>query len=215
MPDALGMLEQARAMFDELGDRRGIADTVWFRAVGARLAGDLPRARALAAESLALHREMGDRFGMTDALFAVGRVAFDEGDLSTMAGSFFEALDNVERVGNRTGMGIVLDHLAAKSTVEGDHLRALRLAGASEAIKEAAGGHAPPPLIDLPDPRVAAREALGQGAIAAAWGEGSAMTLEQAVAYARRDQDASTGRVRREPRPAPPAAREGGGTARP
>jgi predicted ATPase/class 3 adenylate cyclase len=185
--DALGMLEQAGAMFDELGDRRGIADTVWFRAVGARLAGDIPRARTLAAESLALHRETGDRFGMTDALFAVGRVAFDEGDLSTMAASFFEALDNEEEVGNRTGMGIVLDHLAAKASAEGDHLRAVRLEAASEAIKQAAGGHAPPPLIDLPDPREAARRELGDQAVAAAWEEGRAMPLELALAYARED----------------------------
>jgi hypothetical protein len=204
------MLEQAQSVFEELGDLRGIADTVWFRAVSARLSGDLPKARALAAESLALHRGTGDRFGMTDSLFAVGRVAFDEGDLSTMAVSFFEALDNDEEVGNRTGMGIVLDHLAAKSSVEGDHLRALRLAGASEGIKEIAGGHAPPPLIDLPDPRVAAREALGDAAIAAAWGEGRAMTLEQALAYARQDVDTSTaGPVGLGPRRARPRATRG------
>jgi len=184
---AVGMLEQARAMFEEMGDRRGIADTVWFRAVAARLAGDLAGARALAAESLALHRETGDRFGMTDALFAVGRVAFDEGDLSTMAASFLEALDNEEEVGNRTGMGIVLDHLAAMASAEGDHLRAARLGGASEAIKEAAGGHAPPPLIDLPDPRVSARKELGEQAVAAAWEEGRAMPLERALAYAREE----------------------------
>jgi predicted ATPase len=187
MPDALGLLEQARGMFDELGDQRGIADTLWFRAVGARLAGDLPTARALAAESLALYRETGDRFGMTDALFAVGRVAFDEGDLSIMAASFFEALDNEEGVGNRTGMGIVLDHLAAKASADGDHLRAVRLGGASQAIKEAAGGHAPPPLIDLPDPRVAARAELGEQVVSAAWEEGRAMPLERALAYARED----------------------------
>ncbi|MFL5798011.1 MAG: ATP-binding protein [Actinomycetota bacterium] len=187
--DALELLQQARAMFDELGDRRGIADTVWFRAVGARLEGDLPRARALAAESLALHRDTGDRFGMTDALFAVGRVAFDEGDLRTMGVSFLEALDNDEDVGNRTGMGIALDHLAAKARAEGDHLRAVRLGGASEAIKQAAGGHAPPPLIDLPDPRGAAREQLGEQAVAAAWEEGRAMPIERALAYAREDAD--------------------------
>jgi hypothetical protein len=78
-----------------------------------------------------------------------------------------------------------MDNLAAKASAEGRHLRALRLGGASEAIKEAAGGHAPPPLIDLPDPREAAREVLGESAVAAAWEEGRAMTLEQAVALAR------------------------------
>src|SRR5205823_11050188 len=139
--------------------------------------------RALAEKSLALHREAGDRFGVTDALFALGRVALAEADLHTAAVSFLEALDNDEEVGNRTGMGIVLDNLAAKASAEGDHLRALRLAGASEAMKDAAGGHAPPPLIDLPDPRVAARAELGDAAVVAAWEEGRAMPLERALAY--------------------------------
>jgi hypothetical protein len=42
------------------------------------------------------------------------------------------------------------------------------------------GGHAPPPLVDLPDPREAARSALGEGVMRAAWEEGRAMTLDQA-----------------------------------
>jgi predicted ATPase/class 3 adenylate cyclase len=181
----MGMLEESRTMFEELGDRRGVADTIWFLATIARLQGDLPRSRVLAEESLALHRAVGDRFGATDALLALGRVALAEGDLSTSAASFLEAMANDEEVGNRTGMSIVLDNLAAKARLEGDHVRSLRLAGASEAIKEAAGGHAPPPLIDLPDPRVAARAELDEAAVTAAWEEGRAMPLERALAYAR------------------------------
>jgi hypothetical protein len=134
-----------------------------------------------------VHRQIGDRFGATDALHVLGRIALAQGDLTTAGSSFLEALANDEHVGNRTGMGIVLDNLAAKASAEGRHLRAVRLGGASEAIKEAAGGHAPPPFIDLPDPREAARESLGEAAVAAAWEEGRVMTLDQAVAYARQD----------------------------
>jgi hypothetical protein len=101
--------------------------------------------------------------------------------------SLLEALDSDEQVGNRTGMSTVLDNLAAEATLRGRHLRALRLAGASEAIKAAAGGQAPPPLIDLPDLREAAREALDEAAVAAAWEEGRAMPLDRALAYARED----------------------------
>jgi hypothetical protein len=107
------------------------------------------------------------------------------GDPDVAAASFFEALENEVDLGNRTGIGIVLDNLAAQASLRGDHLRGVRLDGASEAIKEAAGGHAPPPLVDLPDPRVAARAALGDAATTAAWDEGRAMPLERAIAYAR------------------------------
>jgi tetratricopeptide (TPR) repeat protein len=179
------MFEESRVMFESLGLRQGVADTLWVLGIIARLEGDLPKSRTLAEESLRLHREMGDRFGATDALHTLGRTAFAQDDLATAEESFLEALANDEEVGNRTGMAIVLDNLAAKSRVDGQHLRALRLAGASEAIKEAAGGHAPQTLIDLPDPREAARETLDEAAVEAAWEEGRAMTLDQALAYAR------------------------------
>jgi predicted ATPase/class 3 adenylate cyclase len=185
IPGAVVMIEEARAMFEELDMPRGVADSLWILGISARLQGNLAGSRALAEESLRLHRRAGDLFGATDALHTLGRTAFAQGDLATAAASFLEALDNDEQVGNRTGMAIVMDNLAAKASAEGRHLRALRLGGASEAIKEAAGGHAPPPLIDLPDPREAAREVLGESAVAAAWEEGRAMTLEQAVALAR------------------------------
>jgi predicted ATPase/class 3 adenylate cyclase len=184
---AVVMFEESRAMFEELGIRRGVADTLWILGIAARLEGDLSRSRALAEESLRLHRQAGDLFGATDGLHTLGRTALAQGDMATAAWSFLEALDNDEQVGNRTGMAVVLDNLAAKASAEGQHLRALRLAGASEAIKEVAGGHAPPPLIDLPDPREAAREALGESAVQAAWEEGRAMSLEEAISLARQE----------------------------
>lgn len=184
---AVAILQESRTLFEELGVRRGVADSVWLMAIVARLEGDNRTARARVEESLRIHRELGDRFGMTDALHVLGRIALADGDLATAGKSFLEALANDEQVGNRTGMGIVLDNLAAKASAEGRHLRAVRLGGASEAIKEAAGGHAPPPFIDLPDPREAARDELGAAAIAAAWEEGRAMTLDQALAYAREE----------------------------
>jgi predicted ATPase/class 3 adenylate cyclase len=184
---AVTMFEQSKHMFEEIGNHRGVADVLWVLGITNRLDGDLARSRALSEESLRMHRDAGDRFGVTDALHALGRTALAQGDLSSAATSFLEALDNDENIGNRTGMAIVLDNLAAKASAEGQHLRALRLAGASEAIKEAAGGHAPPPLIDLPDPREPARDVLGEVAVAAAWEEGRSMSLEQALALAREE----------------------------
>ena len=183
----LALIQRCRAMFEGLGNRRGVADCLWILGIAARLGGDLDKSRTLAEESLRIHREIGDRFGATVALYALGRTAMEQGDLVVAEGCFREALANDAAVGNRTGMGVILDNLAAKARIEGDHLRALRLAGASEAIKEAAGAQAPPQFLDLPDPRDAARGALGDAAVAAAWEEGRAMPLDQAVAYARQE----------------------------
>jgi non-specific serine/threonine protein kinase len=184
---ALATVKEARTLFEELGIERGVADTTWLMAIVARIKGETDRARSLAEESLEMHRRIGDRFGTTDALHVLGRIALAQGDLETAGACYLEALEHDEVVGNQTGMGIVLDNLASKATAEGRHLDAVRLSGASDKIKEAAGGHAPPPFIDLTDPREAAREELGEAAVQAAWDEGQAMTLEQAVEYARRE----------------------------
>jgi predicted ATPase/class 3 adenylate cyclase len=184
---AVATVKEAQAMFEEVGVTRGVADCLWLQAIVARLEGDTATARSLGEDSLRMHREAGDRFGVTDALHVVGRIALAEGDLDAAKELFLEALDNDEDVGNWTGMGIVLDNLAALASLRRDDLVAVRLGGASEAIKEAAGGHAPPPFIDLPDPRDVSREPLSAAAIRAAWEEGRAMPLDQALAYARQE----------------------------
>jgi predicted ATPase len=181
----IAMVKQSKVLFEELGDSRGIADCLWILSITARLRGELETSRDLVEKSIDLHRGLGDRFGATVGLYMLGRVAFAQGDFATAEPSFLEALANDELVGNRTGIGITLDNLAAQASQRGEHLRALRLAGASESLKEAAGGHAPPPLVDLPDPREAARGVLSEAAVRVAWEEGRSMTMEQAVALAR------------------------------
>ena len=182
---AIGLIHRSRDLFEELGNRRGVADCLWILGIAARMGGNLDESRAQEEEALAIHREIGDRFGGTVALYALGRTAMEQGDLDVAEASFVEALTHDAAVGNRTGIGVILDNLAAKAGIEGDHLRALRLGGASEAIKEAAGAQAPPEFLGLPDPRQEARGVLGEAAIAAAWNEGRAMTIEQTVAFAR------------------------------
>jgi predicted ATPase/class 3 adenylate cyclase len=185
VPKASEKLQTSHAQFRELGDRRGEADALWVLALVARFEGDLQLARSRAEESLRLHRELGDRFGMTMALQMLGRVALEVDDLDTARTTFLETMAMHEHMGNRTGITIALDNLAAREIALGNLERAVRLGGASQAIKESAGGQAPPELIDHPDPRGLARGSLVEESIARAWEEGRGMSLEEAVAYAR------------------------------
>jgi non-specific serine/threonine protein kinase len=80
---------------------------------------------------------------------------------------------------------MALPGLAALATLEGDPVRALRLAGAANALEENAGIWAFPPIRDRHDRWLAAaREAVDSQAGEAAWAAGRAMGLEEAVAYA-------------------------------
>ena len=66
--------------------------------------------------------------------------------------------------------------------------RALRLLGAEETLCETLGARPPVAIRDEYERTVAeGRAALGEAAFAAAWAEGRAMSLEQAVAYALSD----------------------------
>jgi hypothetical protein len=63
----------------------------------------------------------------------------------------------------------------------------VRLAGAADGLKEAAGGQVPPEFADLPDFRSSARAEHGDEPVAAAWAEGRAMGLDDVVRYAHLD----------------------------
>jgi predicted ATPase/class 3 adenylate cyclase len=177
---------QSREMFERLGNRLGVADTLWALAMLEGLEGDPQSARRQADESVRLHRELGDAFGLVDALQEKGRAALELGELEVARSSFLETLEGLAPIGYRTGVAIALDALAALEISLGHPVRALRLAGAAEALKESAGGQVPPEFA-YPDPRRAARTALPEERIASAWDEGRAMSLDEAVAYARVD----------------------------
>ena len=75
--------------------------------------------------------------------------------------------------------------MAWLAVAEGQPARAARLGGAAEALREALGAALHPVLHPGHDQAVQAmRAALGEEAFAAAWAEGQALPLEEAVALA-------------------------------
>jgi hypothetical protein len=174
-------------LFERLGDRRGVADCLWALSLLARLEGDLETARNLSEEGLRLHRELRDMFGVIDSLHVRGRAAYEMGELDVARASVMESLEVLGSAGYRTGIALALDNLAAQENERGLPMRAVRLGGASEALREDAGAQAPPEFVDLPDPRERARETLSAEQIAAAWEEGRAMNLDAMLRYAREE----------------------------
>jgi tetratricopeptide (TPR) repeat protein len=179
------LFERSRVLFRELGDQRGEADAMWALSLIARLDGDLRRSLTLAEGSVTRHRATGDWFGLVDSLHELGRAALELGDLDTARASLLEVLETVASFGYRTGAAISLDNLAAEASRRGDHARAVRLRGASQALKEASGSRPPPEFVDQRDPRLDARAVMSEDRIDAEWKAGMAMGLEEIVAFAR------------------------------
>jgi predicted ATPase/class 3 adenylate cyclase len=182
------MFRTSRAMFEALGDRRGVADSLFGLGIVSRLQGEIATARAAGEEALRMHEELADSFGVYGSLYVVGRAAVEQGDLAAGRAHFLRALEMAEEYGDRTGVALSLDNLADQEIGSGHVARAMRLAGASEAIKEVVAGQAPPELTLLPDPRARAREVLSDEQIEEAWQEGRAFTLEEALAFAREEE---------------------------
>src|SRR5205814_213515 len=85
---------------------------------------------------------------------------------------------------HKVGMLRSLEIIALNASAQGSLQRMARLFGAAEALREAM--HLPLPPVDRGDYQSipTARESLGEAVFAAAWAEGRAMALKEAVEYA-------------------------------
>jgi tetratricopeptide (TPR) repeat protein len=77
---AVSLYKESRAIFCELGDKSGIAQTVEAEALVPWNQGGYERAAALGQESLSLYRELGDQRGILRALGFLAVVAEQQGD---------------------------------------------------------------------------------------------------------------------------------------
>jgi tetratricopeptide (TPR) repeat protein len=140
----------------------------------------------LLEESLALFRDLGDKGGSAMSLRSLGRAATDQGDYRRAAALFDESLALSRDLGDNRDMAAGMEELAAVACAQEQPERAARLFGAAQALREAIG--APRPPADQPryDRSVAAaRAGLGEHAFTAAWAEGRALSVDQALAAAR------------------------------
>ena len=155
------------------------------------LLGDSRPAAPLLQEGLAIFRGRGDREGIGCTLGALGYVAIALGDLGRAMTCFRESLAVLRDLGDKRGIAWCLAGFGAVAVATERRLeqdtdgRAARLLGAAEAIHGS---------LDIPwlplyrrdfDQAVATlRARQPETAFTAAWTEGKAMTLEQAIAYA-------------------------------
>ena len=150
-----------------------------------RAQGDYERAAALLEESLSLARETGDKWRIAYSLRGVGIVALHQGDYGRAAASYTESLALCKELGERWVTEECLDGLAGVACGQARHKQAAQLFGAAETLRETLGRQPVWAEQADHDQRVAStRDALGDPVFAAAWAEGRAMTLEQAIEYA-------------------------------
>jgi predicted ATPase/class 3 adenylate cyclase len=198
------LLEESLAIRREIADTGGAATSLNNLGLVLYRIGDFAGARALFNEALVIWREVGDKQHIAMALANLGLVSREQGDYP-LSRSFYEECVGIRRaLGDKQGIAYTLEGFAGLAVAQGQGKRAARLLGAVESLREAIRTPvAPANQADHARKISAARSALGEQEFAAAWAEGRAMTLEQAISEAMTaadaDQQAALPSARRRP----------------
>jgi tetratricopeptide (TPR) repeat protein len=132
-----------------------------------------------------MFREQGAKQHTAEALCQLGHLASHQGNYRQAAARFQESLALLGEAGDKRDVARCLAGRGGLAVAEGQPECAARLLGAAAALLRNSGARLQPIDEAAFDRSVtAARTALGEDAFAAAWAEGRAMTLQQAMTYA-------------------------------
>jgi non-specific serine/threonine protein kinase len=201
---AVTLLEESVALARQVGDRFMVGDCLLWLAGTQMNLGELDAAQDHYEETLVLFRELGERLRTAWSYFGLGDIARRRGDYARAAELFKQGLEVKFEIGGTGDIYYLLEWLANLAAQTDMPDRAARLWGAAQAIREVVGTPLPPSIVsDYAPYMTSARKELGSLAFEAAWAEGRAMTIEEAIAYALREPEPSREPSSRTSRPPP------------
>jgi predicted ATPase len=190
-----GQPELAESLFGQslelarrLGDRGGEAWALWGLSGAHMFGGDVAGAWDLSEQSRLLFEEIGvDTWGLGNALAVQADLAALRADHTQARDLALRGIDLWEDQGNALVIALQIRFLAIAAIGAGKPERAARLAAAAAAVLEKVAGKLPEAFFPFRDPGEAAAEVLDPETFDRLWAEGSALSLEEAVAYAREE----------------------------
>jgi predicted ATPase/class 3 adenylate cyclase len=188
---ARAQLRESLAIARELKVPQRVGIGLLRLAIVDRLEGDLARSRTHAEESLTLLVEGRHAGGVEWARIVLADLARAEERFGEARATFVEGLALHHERGDQVSTAEYVCWLGLVAIDQGNLARGVRLLGAGAVVNRLFGTiHEPDLRLGARTGLAGARAVLGEGPFAAAWAEGQAMTLEQAVAYALEDGDA-------------------------
>jgi predicted ATPase len=182
------LFQEALDIYREVDDRRGIAKVAWAVSNTYTVTTQWEQSMPAAREAVDLFRELDDRFGLGWALHGVGIAATFLGRFEEARSALTESLELFAAAGDVTGIALVLNDFALLEGSRGDHERATRLHGAAVQVQTQAGQRLVTNFDELyPQWAGVVRGALSAEDFDRFHAEGEAMSLEGAVAYARKE----------------------------
>ncbi len=195
----LGDYDAARRLIEEsltplrrMRDYENVAWSLVYLGVVSRCMKDYDHAKMSLEESLALFREVNLKQGVGYSLCEIGIVATQQGDLSEAEALLRESLRILHTAVDRSATAKVLEALAENGARLGQLGRSAQLLGSAEALR--ASIDAPIEAYELDTYRRLVdniSQGLSNANLAKTWEKGHAMSLEDAVSFAMRDDDAA------------------------
>jgi predicted ATPase/class 3 adenylate cyclase len=133
------LAEEAVRRYQALGDRHGEARALWGVVNSYVFSMDTGPAAEIDDRAIAIFREVDDRFMLAWSLFTRGLIASQMSDFELARRTLTEAMTIFRDTEDLSGYALVLDGFATLDWLEGNAVRALRLAGAAAAIQDLSG----------------------------------------------------------------------------
>jgi non-specific serine/threonine protein kinase len=179
------MLEESMSLYDDLEDRSGLALSLNCLGDLQRGQGDYDRAAVLLAQALTLARERNDTRMIVNSSIGLGHAELRLGNSTQAQTHLEEGLALGQELGTDSVLGLSMSGLAGVSVARGQPEWAAGLLGAVDALFAASEYSLPPAdRADFDHHVAVTRAQLDEATFEAAWANGRAMSLEEAVAYA-------------------------------
>jgi predicted ATPase/DNA-binding CsgD family transcriptional regulator len=174
--------EAALAIMRDIDQQWGVARTLLGLADLARLTGDAGGANRRYEEALAILREINARPEIARCLAGLGRIALDQGETARGRQHLAESIELSRSIGSRIGTIRGLEAFAALAVAEQRPERAVQLAAAAAALREAA--RLPARSGAWTERYLAAAGGLGQDGVSRLWAQGLSLDASAAVELA-------------------------------
>jgi predicted ATPase/class 3 adenylate cyclase/DNA-binding CsgD family transcriptional regulator len=191
--DARALAEQSLAMMEAAHVTRWLARVQALLGILAIAERDVAAAQRLFEQSVATCRTLGDRWSLLGSMSQLASLLVTQGNYARARALFVECADLSRGQRDPINATRLLIGFAQLAAAQQQYMRAVRLAGAADALRAATG-------LGMPDSYgqsieqwlVPARSALGPAA-GEAWRNGQTLSVEQVIEYALAEHEPSHG----------------------
>jgi hypothetical protein len=185
LPPAWVLGKEAEQLARAVNDKRSLACALNTLAFCRFYSGDYAAARPHLEEGVILFRELGEMWGVSLLTWSLGNIARREGRFSEAWMLNEQSMTMQSRQNSLQGLSPMLDSFAYLAIVEGQGHRGARLLANATKLREEIGSFLQPlVLAEREEYLQQLRAMLDPAELEAAWQQGRAVTLNDAITYA-------------------------------